>query len=146
MGVIVLKTEHRQAIARQCEAAYPKECHGLLLGHRNGTSKQVVDLVFMDEAADVGAESESQGYRYYIPSREMREGEEIARAKELEIIGSFHSHIDQPARPSIYDRDRAESAFTYVIVGVRQGRAHELAAWKLSEDGSAFFQEDIRSS
>jgi proteasome lid subunit RPN8/RPN11 len=142
MSSIALKTEHRQAIAKHGEALYPQECHGLLLGHRNGMSKQVVDLIFSDERA----ESEADGYRYHIPGEELQEGKELARAKDLEVIGSFHSHVDQPARPSIHDRAFAEPTFTYVIVGIRQGRAHELAAWKLSEDGTAFFQEDIRGS
>ena len=142
MSSIVLKIEHRRAIAQHGEASYPHECRGLLLGYRNRMSKQVVELVLIDETP----ESESQGHRYRIPSHEMQEGEEIARVKELEIIGSFHSHVDQPARPSIYDREYADPTFTYVIVGVRQGRAHELAAWRLSEDGTSFFQEDIRSS
>jgi proteasome lid subunit RPN8/RPN11 len=113
-----------------------------LLGHRNGRIKHVEDLVFIDETA----EEETQSYRYFIPNQELQEGEELARAKEMEIIGSFHSHVDQPARPSIHDRAQAQTSFTYVIVGVRQGRAHELAAWKLSEDGTAFYQEDIRAS
>jgi proteasome lid subunit RPN8/RPN11 len=142
MSSIVLTVEQRRAIANHGEALYPQECRGLLLGHRNGLSKQVVDLMFINETA----EAEPDVFRYHIPSQEMQEGKELATAKELEIIGSFHSHIDQPARPSIHDRADAEPTFSYVIVGVRQGRAHELAAWKLSEDGSAFFQEDIRSS
>jgi proteasome lid subunit RPN8/RPN11 len=142
MSSIVLTAEHRRAIAKHGEALYPKECRGFLLGHRNGMSKQVVDLVFVDEAA----EPESERYRYEFSGTEMHEGQEVAQAKELEIVGSFHSHIDQPARPSIYDREQAEPTYTYVIVGIRQGRAHELAAWKISEDGTAFFQEDIRSA
>jgi proteasome lid subunit RPN8/RPN11 len=131
MSSIVLTAEHRRAIAKHGEASDPNECRGLLLGRQNGTSKQVVDLVSIDDV------SEPQEYRYRIPEKHMQEQEQLARTKELEIIGSFHSHVDQPARPSVYDRDQA---------GVRQGRAHELAAWKLSADGTAFFQEDIRSS
>jgi proteasome lid subunit RPN8/RPN11 len=142
MSSIVLKIEHRQAIAKRGEALYPQECRGLLLGRENGTTKQVMDLVFIDE----GPESESEGYHYHIAGEEMQEGKERARAKELEVIGAFHSHVDEPAKPSIHDREYAEPSFTYVIVGVRQGRAHELAAWKVSEDGTAFLQEDIRSS
>jgi proteasome lid subunit RPN8/RPN11 len=142
MSSIVLTAEQRRAIASHGEALYPQACRGLLLGQRNGTAKKVVDLMFINEAA----EAETEGYRYRISSEELQEGEELAKAKELDIIGSFHSHIDQPARPSIHDREFAEPTFTYVIVGVRQGRAHELAAWKLSEDRSAFFQEDIRSA
>ncbi len=142
MSNIVLKLDHRQAIARHGEASYPRESRGLLLGHRNGTMKQVVDLVFID----VSSISESSDHRYYIPGREMQEGEELAKAKELRIIGSFHSHVDQPARPSIHDRRHAKPAFTYVIVGIRNGGAHELTAWKLSDDGTSFYQEDIRGS
>lgn len=140
MSSIVLKVEHRRAIARHGEAAYPHECQGLLLGHQNGMVKYVEDLVFLDETN----ESASEAYRYHIPNHALQEGEEMARTKDLQIVGSFHSHVDNPARPSIHDRGQADSSFTYVIVGIRQGRAHELAAWKLSDDGTAFFQEDIR--
>jgi proteasome lid subunit RPN8/RPN11 len=142
MSDIVLTLEHRQAIARSGEASYPLESRGLLLGYRNGRIKQVVDLVVVDAAS----ESTSQGDRYHIPSLGMQEAAEIARAKELEIIGSFFSYADQPAKPSIHDRDDADPAFSYVIVGIRQGRAHELTAWRLSEDRSAFLQEIICSS
>jgi proteasome lid subunit RPN8/RPN11 len=142
MSNIVLKTEHRKAIAKHGEAQYPRESRGLLLGHRNGLTKQVEELIFIDDVAV----PEPGEYRYHIPSQRLREEEELARAKGLEIIGSFHSHVDQPARPSIQDREHVEPTFSYVIVGVRQGRAHELAAWKLSDDGTAFFQEDIRSA
>jgi proteasome lid subunit RPN8/RPN11 len=137
-----MNTEHRRAIARHGEALYPQACHGVLLGNRNGTMKEVVDLVFLDSSMN----AEGHGYRYQIPAEELTEVEEEAKVKDLEIIGSFHSHVDEPARPSIHDREHAQPTFTYVIVGVRQGRAHELAAWKLSEDGTAFYQEDIRST
>ncbi len=142
MSTIILKAEHRRAIARHGEEKYPQECRGLLLGHNNGMTKQVVDLMFIGEAVP----PESDIYRYQIPSQHMREGQELAQAKGLEVIGSFHSHVDQPARPSVFAREHVEPAFSFVIVGVRQGRAHELAAWELSDDGTAFFQIDIRSA
>jgi proteasome lid subunit RPN8/RPN11 len=142
MSSIVLKAEHRQAIAKHGEALYPRECRGLLLGHQNGAKRTVMDLVFIDDRD----QTQVNGNRYQITGEEMLEGEAVARGKDLEVVGSFHSHIDEPARPSIHDREFAQPQFVYVIVGIRQGRAHELAAWKISEDGTAFFQEDIRSS
>jgi proteasome lid subunit RPN8/RPN11 len=141
MSRLVLKAEHRRAIARHGEALYPQECRGLLLGHQNGPDKEVVDLVLINAPSI----PDSYGYRYRIDDYEMDKGVKSARGEGLEIIGSFHSHADQPARPSIYDREHVDPAFSYVIVGVRQGRAHELAAWILSGDGTSFFQEDIRS-
>ncbi len=140
MGRLVLKAEHRRAIARHGEALYPQECRGLLLGHIDGLDREVIDLVLINDPST----PDSYGYRYRILDHEMDQGVESAQGKGLDLIGSFHSHADQPARPSIYDREHVEPAFSYVIVGVRQGRAHELAAWILSGDGMAFYQEDIR--
>ena len=140
MSRLVLKAEHRRAIARHGEALYPQECRGLLLGHQHGSDKEVIDLVIINDPST----PDSYGYRYRISDPEMDQGVESAQGKNLEIIGSFHSHVDQPARPSIYDREHVDPAFSYVIVGVRQGRAHELAAWILSGDGTSFYQEDIR--
>jgi proteasome lid subunit RPN8/RPN11 len=99
-------------------------------------------LVFFDQVT----EPEVMDSRYHIPDENLEEARQEAESKDMEIIGSFHSHVDEPARPSIHDREDAQITFTYVIVGVRQGRAHELAAWKLSEDRTAFFQEDIRAT
>ncbi len=82
MSSIVLTVEQRRAIANHGEALYPQECRGLLLGHRNGLSKQVVDLMFINETA----EAEPDVFRYHIPSQEMQEGKELATAKELEIM------------------------------------------------------------
>lgn len=142
MGNIVLKMEHRRSIAKRGEAAYPLECRGLLLGHRNGLTKQVVDIMFNGESH----QPESLDSRFHFTSQEMREGEEIAIATGLELLGSFHSRVNAPARPTADDRRSAQPSFSYVIVGVRDGRAHELTAWTLSEDRTAFFQETMRSS
>ena len=142
MGSIIMELKHRRAIAKRGEAVFPLECRGLLLGHRNGIYKQVVDLVISDESP----QPESQESGFQIPSEEMQKGEEIARAKELEVLGSFHSTVNRPAKPSSDDRQNGQPNVTYVIVGIQDGRAHELTAWTLSEDRTAFYQEDFRSS
>jgi proteasome lid subunit RPN8/RPN11 len=142
MNIIELKLEHRQTIAKLGEASYPHECRGLLLGHRNGIAKRIVEIVFHDESPQPPA----QDNRYLVSSQEMREGEEIAREKGLELLGAFLSHVDRPARPSSADRQLAQPTFAYIVVGIRDGRAHELTAWTLSEDRSAFYQEEMRDA
>ena len=142
MGSVTLEIEHRRAIAVQGEASYPRECHGLLVGHRNGRAKRVVDLVIIEEAPDF----DFQAHHYQIPPTELNRVDEIARANKLEVLGSYHSFVDRPAKPSIYDCEKAKSALTYVIVSVWRGRAHELTAWTLSDDRTAFFQEEFRGS
>ena len=142
MGSIILDVDHRRAVAKRGEAAYPLECRGLLLGHRNGYYKQVIDIIFSDEPVQPEALKES----LHTPTKELQDGENLARIKGIEVIGSFHSRVDRPARPSIEDRQNGEPNATYMLVGVQNGRAHELTAWTLSEDRNAFFQEDFRSS
>lgn len=140
MSTIILELEHRRDIANRGEAAYPQACRGLLLGHRNGATNQVIDIVFGDDPP----QPESREERVQLADQEMREGEEIAGARGLELLGSFHSCVNRPARPSIEDRETARPTFSYVIVGIREGRAHELTAWELSEDRIAFAQQDMR--
>ena len=140
MSTIILKLEHRRDIANRGEAAYPQVCRGLLLGHRNGATNQVIDIVFGDDPP----QPESREERVQLADQEMREGEEIAGARGLELLGSFHSCVNRPARPSLEDRETAQPKRSVVIVGIREGRAHELTAWELSEDRIAFSQQDMR--
>ena len=51
MSDIVLKMEHRKAIVGLGEAQYPNAARGLLLGQRDGTIKEVADLVFFENTA-----------------------------------------------------------------------------------------------
>jgi proteasome lid subunit RPN8/RPN11 len=142
MSNIVLETKHRRAIAQHGEALYPRECRGILLGHQQDLSKEVKELLFLDPTTELDAQEK----RYHILDQEIQRGREAALAQGMEIVGFFFSHIDQPARPSIQDRKYVEPSLSYVLVGVRQGRAHELASWVLSQDGMAFYQEDIRGA
>jgi proteasome lid subunit RPN8/RPN11 len=140
MSTIILELEHRRDIATRGEAAYPRICRGLLLGHRNGATSQVIDIVFGDDAP----QPESQEERVQLAYQEMPEGEAIAGDRGLEVLGSFHSCVNRPARPSLEDRETAQPKRSVVIVGIREGRAHELTAWELSEDRSVFAQLDMR--
>ena len=137
---IAIHPEKRRAIARYGEAAYPGRGYGLLLGRsgENG-SHEVIELLPWEQ-------DRSSRQDELVPFTEemLRQGEEIAREKGLEVIGFFQSNPDHPARPSIQYRHQALPHYSYVIVGVRKGRAHELTAWQLSDDRSAFHQIDIR--
>ncbi len=137
---IAIHPKERQAIARYGEAAYPGRGYGLLLGRsgENG-SHEVIELLPWEQSRT------SQEHEMIPFTEEMlRQAEEMARQKGLEVIGFFQSNPDYPARPSIQHRRQALPRYSYVIVGVRKGRAHELTAWRLSDDRSAFHQIDIR--
>ena len=59
------------------------------------------------------------------------------------LLGFYHSHPDQPARPSQYDLDHAWPSFSYVIVSVMAGQDRALTSWRLRDDRSTFDEEMI---
>jgi len=73
----------------------------------------------------------------------MLELEKKLKGTDRAIVGFFHSHPDVPARPSTYDQDHAWPWYSYLIVSVIKGEAHEVLNWKLKDDRSAFDPEDI---
>ena len=111
------------------EAAYPKECCGLLAGRDDGGDVRVTRV----EPSPNLAEGDQRDSFLVDPKiqfdlmRDLREGPE-------RIIGHYHSHPDHPARPS--ERDR-QSVFypdhIWVIVSVAGGvdgaRAGDVAAY-----------------
>ena len=116
-------------ITAAAEAAYPKECCGLLAGREDGGDVRVTRV----EPSPNLAEGDQRDSFLVDPKiqfdlmRDLREGPE-------RIIGHYHSHPDHPARPS--ERDR-QSVFypdhIWVIVGVvggvDGGRAGDVAAY-----------------
>lgn len=138
---ISITLEQRRAIARYGEASYPNSCCGLLLGEKSENHKKVVELDLIDQAVKF------DGARPFITSLQvLPEKEQAASLRGLHVVGCFLSYPDQPARPSVNVCASAAPAFSYLLVGVRQGRAHELTSWVLSADQSAFLQEEVRSS
>jgi proteasome lid subunit RPN8/RPN11 len=134
-----MTAEQRAAIERHGEDTYPHECCGFLIGRIEEGEKRIV------EVQRAGNEREdSPQNRYLISPLEIHRADRAARARGLDILGFYHSHPDVAARPSDYDRDHATwPGYTFVIVSVRQGKAAEMNAWVLTEDGSHFDAEPI---
>jgi proteasome lid subunit RPN8/RPN11 len=135
---VSISAEQRRTVAQYGEASYPNACFGLLLGEKEGREKQVAEIELINSAA----EFDETGY-FALDAQTLQEKGTDAESKGLEIVGFFCSHPDRPARPSVAACGRALSSHIYLLVGVRQGRAHELTCWKLSRDGKAFLQVEI---
>jgi proteasome lid subunit RPN8/RPN11 len=133
---------------------YPSECCGMLLGHADGANKEVSEVVPLKNLRhdpgraqellpvdDPGRESERN--RFLIDPMDQLRVEKDSRARELEVLGYYHSHPDHPARPSNYDREHAWPWYSYVILSVERGEPKNITSWVLSEDRSRFEQEDL---
>ena len=118
-------------ITAAAEAAYPKECCGLLAGRdedSGGSGGGGVRVTRVEPSPNL-TEGDPRDSFLVDPKiqfdlmRDLREGPE-------RIIGHYHSHPDHPARPSEHDR---QSVFypdhIWVIVRVDGGRAGDVAAY-----------------
>jgi proteasome lid subunit RPN8/RPN11 len=132
---------HRN-IRAEGETAYPDECCGIMLGMVDAEgARTVTELQPMLNARESG----ERYHRFHIEADDILRAERLATNKGLEIIGFYHSHPDNPAAPSDYDREHALPWYAYVIVAVKQGRARRVRCWQLAEDRSRFLRERIHT-
>ena len=137
---LYLTKDASTAIEKYGEQGYPNEICGLLLGKERGGRRVISALMPIENSFEAG----EQYHRFLITPEAMLQGERLARQTQVDVLGVYHSHPDAEARPSIYDRDHAAwTAWSYIIVSVRDARAAELRAWILREDRSGFDEEDV---
>ena len=151
---LTLRAADLEAIHRHAEKEYPAECCGILLGQVSNGEKRAVEVIPLANLRhDPGrAEQllpvddparESERNRFLIDPKEQLRVEKSARARGLAVIGYYHSHPDHAARPSAYDREHAWPWYSYLIVAVEAGRAHDSRSWVLAGDRSDFAAEAL---
>jgi proteasome lid subunit RPN8/RPN11 len=129
-----------EAITAHAEEGYPNEICGVLLGKGNANERSVHAIMHIDNSFEV----DEQYHRFLITPQEMFKAERLARTQGLDVLGVYHSHPNEEARPSEYDRNHAAwAAWAYIIVSVRSGCSEGMRAWKLREDRSAFDEEEV---
>ena len=147
--------KHLAAIRAHGSRTYPAECCGILLGHANDEQRVVTEVVPLRNLRhdpqraqallpleEPGRESERN--RFLIDPQDQLRVENDARARQLTVLGYYHSHPDHPARPSRYDQEYAWPWYSYVILSVEQGVARELNCWVLAEDRSHFERQSVK--
>ena len=95
------------------EREYPNQCCGLLLGWRRGHDKHTLRAQACRNAAAAPAES------FLVAPQELVQWQRYGREQQLEILGFYHSHPDEPANPS--EQDVSLSCWTncsYVVLSV----------------------------
>ena len=137
---LYLTGETQSAIKSHGERGYPNEICGILLG-KDIEGRRVVRATMPIENS---FEADEQYHRFLITPQAMLRAEREARRQRLDVVGVYHSHPNEAAQPSAYDRDHAAWAtWSYIIVSVRQGQAAEMRAWTLREDRSGFDEAEL---
>lgn len=150
--MLKLNAAHLQEIQNHAESTYPEECCGILIGKMQGDTKTLIEVLptansWGDEAVDnfstiATSKPTSKRDRFSIAPRVLFEVQKETRSRNLDIIGIFHSHPDNPAHPSEFDRAIAWATYSYIIVSVQNGKACDFRSWML-DDEHKFQPEEI---
>ncbi len=139
--MIRLTRDHLRQITDAAEAAYPKECCGLLVGRDgDGDGLEVREIHPSANLATGGHDrfEIDTGLRFDL-QRRLRGGPD-------RVIGLYHSHPDHPARPSKTDLEEAwEPELVWLIVAVERGQAIHVTAHRLVADGGRFEEITLRT-
>jgi len=129
-------------IRRHGEETYPYECCGVLLGQMEGDTRTVTST-----ARCQNTRTDSPQNRYNIDPKELVRIQRVARERNEDIIGFYHSHPDHPAQWSKTDLEEAHwIGCSYVITREAQGKADLTNSFELTgtlEADKAFVDEKI---
>ena len=132
---ITITTEAGEAIRRHGAETFPHECCGALIS----VDGAIVDAFRLPNTTSSGA-----ARRFRIGPSDYRAAEARATERKGTLAGFYHSHPNEPARPSQYDLDHAWPNLTYVIISVNAGAPGDITSWLLREDRTMFDQGDLR--
>jgi proteasome lid subunit RPN8/RPN11 len=127
-------------IHEHAKEAYPEECAGAMVGMNLNGMKIVVDVWRAENTHE-----EERGRRFLIEPLKIKEFEERAAERDMDVLGFYHSHPDHPAEPSDYDREHAWPTYSYVIASVGEGGVTEMRSWVLKDDRSGYEEEPLAS-
>jgi proteasome lid subunit RPN8/RPN11 len=154
--MLILTSYQLQTLHAHAEQQYPEECCGLLLGspltdESEASGVQVEAICpaenVWEEQATLDNEAgilNGKAHRYRIAPDFFLRSQAYARGNGWDIIGIYHSHPDQVAIPSEWDRQWAWPEYSYVIISVLQGVVRDVQSWTL-DDKSEFHPQKLQS-
>lgn len=141
--MIRLPAAAMRALIAACEAAYPEEACGLLVGRRIDDGS--IDVNRVEASANL---AEDRRHRFEVdPRLQLRLLRERRAGGADEVVGLYHSHPDGEPRPSQTDLARAwEPELVWLIAAVHQGRAVALTAHRLDAEAGCFREIALRTT
>jgi proteasome lid subunit RPN8/RPN11 len=129
-----LGAEALAVIRQHGRDAFTNECCGALIA----ADGEVIEAFRLDNIHESGT-----ARRFKVSPDDYRRAEARARARGGTLAGFYHSHPNEPARPSAYDLEHAWPNFIYVIISVRAGEPGDITAWHLRDDRSGFDEGEL---
>jgi proteasome lid subunit RPN8/RPN11 len=115
--------------------AFPEESCGFFFGQTTADGVVVVLAAWQVPNATIL----DKKYHFKINSKDYLAAEAFATQQQLQLLGVYHSHPNQPAIPSSVDTRVALPDFSYLIISVNSEGQTDKRSWQL--DDSRQFQE-----
>ncbi|MEK8023656.1 MAG: M67 family metallopeptidase [Candidatus Hydrogenedentota bacterium] len=141
MSAIIVPASLLRDIESHCEAGYPEEVVGVMIGRETGSDRVVTELIRLENMR-----VENRQRRYTVDPLQLAKIERDTAARNLLVLGFYHSHPDHPAEPSPTDLEWAWPFYSYIIQSVQQRSAAVKRSWRLADDEKSFWEEEIRES
>ena len=145
--MLKLPSRYLQQIIAYAHQCYPEECCGLLIGQQQQTEKIVRQIYHTSNSwgeectSDLFSQGGSKQNRFAIAPAELLQAQKAARSQNLSILGVYHSHPNNTAIPSEFDRAIAWPEYSYLIISLQQQNVEALS-WQL-DDQQQFQPEAI---
>lgn len=138
--MLKIKKEHIEEIKKQGEKGYPYEICGFMLGKIDYENDiREVKEIFQVENQN----KERANDRFEISPKDYLKVEDYAKKKGVQIIGIYHTHPDNPDKPSKTDLMFAQPDMSYIIMSVNNGKAENWRSWELDLKKNEFKEEKM---
>lgn len=130
-----------RGIKQHAVDTHPDECCGFLFGTlAEDDTRYVTTYMPVENTRD-----ENRGRRFEISASDYQKAELRAMKEDTDLLGVYHSHPDNPARPSEYDRSQALPVFSYIIMSTTSERVVDVTSWRLDDDEN-FVEEKVNEN
>lgn len=127
---VALSQEHVIRLTRAATQAAPLEACGLLLGRTTHEERRVDRLTVARNLSKLPDQ-------FFLDPIHLLRHEHAAASEDLEILGSWHSHLCLPAAPSHRDREGAPAQWVQLIAQIDDGVLTDLRAWDVHESAAS---------
>jgi proteasome lid subunit RPN8/RPN11 len=136
--MIRIEAEPWAAMVAHARQTYPNECCGAMLGSiADGT--KIVSAAMPIENAFAGP----QATRYELRPQDLLAADRAARARNLDVIGIYHSHPDCDAYFSTTDLKNSCPWYSFVVLSIRNGEFDHANSWLPNFDQTEAAKEEM---
>ncbi len=136
--MIRIEPEPWAAMVAHARQSYPNECCGAMLGAIQDDGKLVRQAVPLQNAY-----AGPQATRYELHPVDLLAADQAARARDMDLIGIYHSHPDCDAYFSKTDLQNSCPWYSFVVLSIQKGEFDHARSFLPNPEQTEAPQEEL---